>query len=368
MKWLVLVNHSIENDSICLWRNLKPKSWDGPQIVDFLLTGPLLTVVVIIGVIGGISCIITFAKSYKDLKIYIYLLALASWDLFYICTSFLLYNIPTLVYQEIIHFGPYAVGTPFVYYISTVARTGAIWTVLIIAVERYIALCYPFQFAEMNSDNRVGILFGSVTFCAFLYCLPRYFELNVLRCYELTTADYVPLLLKSELRSTFSYWLLYRVIGGCMFYSLVPFLALLLLTIRISYELRRSSYRAPIEPSTSPENSPLNGGKTSADRLNRWMHVAMIGKFLLCHSFPMILDVWELVQPSIAYERGWIKSWVFMSHSSFFLLTINGSCNLFIYYLTSAKFRADLKSALPILRKKSVMKDTTNHTVVTSFS
>lgn len=349
MKWLVLVNYSNETtDSFCLWRHLKPIPWNAPHVIDFLMTGPLLTVIIAFGLIGGVLCFLTFARSYKDMKIYTYLLALAAWDVFYITTSFLLYNLPTLMYQEIIHFGPYAIGTPFLYYISTVARTGAIWTVLVIAFERYVALCYPFKFEQMNSENRVWIFFASITCSAFLYCLPRYFELKVLYCYELTTDLRVPLLLKSELRSTFTYWLLYRVIGGCLFYSIVPFLALVILTIRISYELRRSSYRVPVEQSSTPEHSLLNGTgcKTSADRLNRWMHVAMISKFLLCHSFPMILDIWELVQPSIAFEKSWYKSWIFMSHSSLFLLTINGSCNVIIYYLTSTKFRADMKSAI----------------------
>uniref|UniRef100_A0A915JZI4 G-protein coupled receptors family 1 profile domain-containing protein n=1 Tax=Romanomermis culicivorax TaxID=13658 RepID=A0A915JZI4_ROMCU len=210
---------------------------------------------------------------------------------------------------------------------------------------------------------------------AFFYCLPRLFELNVIRCVELTTMERVPKRTVAPLRNSFEYWLLYRVIGGLLLYSLVPFLVIVVLTVKISYEIRKLPQWETRPPSMIEatrgdmttavgEKKPLNGslensrcsrtsvalaiGRSSSAasafperRLNQWMYVAMISKFLLCYSIPVVLDTWEMVDPDVNRSKSWAKAFFMMSGVSSFLVALNSSLNFFIYYSTSDRFRAD---------------------------
>lgn len=361
MRWLRFLNLSMENFTEynpCQWITVN-KTWSTPSIIDFMLTGPLLTVVICAGICGGFFCCLTFWRSSSRLRIYCYLLALAVWDLFYILTAFFLYNLRTLIYIEMTFFGSYTLAVPFLYYLCTVARTGSVWTVLIIALERYMALCHPFKFKTMDSQQRISVALTMVGFFSFLYSAFRYFEIRTDFCYELTSDEYVPTLTSTWLRSSYSYWLFYRVIGGSLFYSLVPFVTLFVLTIRITVEIKKSGQLVPLKmknganlninatAATSEENhhSFLRHSGTFKDKTNRWMHVAMITKFIICHTFPTILDIWELAQPAIATEKHW-RSWIFMSHTSILLVTLNSSLNFFIYFLTSARFRKDCRISI----------------------
>lgn len=83
------------------------------------------------------------------------------------------------------------------------------------------------------------------------------------------------------------------------------------------------------------------------------MHLSMIMKFLISHSFPMVLDILELHlsaeyalpqdYPAVAHSNRASFGWVLMSHISIFLLAINSSSNFIIYLLTSVQFRIDCK-------------------------
>lgn len=352
MKWLVPIN-STGNVSYCYWYELGPKTWSVLAIFDYILIGPLLSFVIFSGIFGNFFCILIFSRFFSKLKLYRHLLALALWDMFYIITSFFLYNLPTLMYNDILPSGPYVVTTPVLYYISTVARTSSIWTVLVIAFDRYLAICHPFRFIEVDSERRFTFLIVAIGICSFLYGLPRYFEVKIQYCHEVTTRLMVPHLSKTTMRTIFVYWLLYRVIGGLLFYSLIPFATLLFLTIRMSMEIKRMGQFVPVldrcNYTDTNENTTISTSTNSSlpcDKINHWMHLAMISKFLICHSFPAVLDVWELAQPSLATDLKWYKSYTFMSHSVMLLASLNSSCNFFIYYLTSLRFRKDFHACV----------------------
>uniref|UniRef100_A0A915K1W9 G-protein coupled receptors family 1 profile domain-containing protein n=1 Tax=Romanomermis culicivorax TaxID=13658 RepID=A0A915K1W9_ROMCU len=167
-----LLNRTEEH--FCQWVEV-PKLWNTFEIFDYLLTGPLLTLVLIVGLFGGYFCLATFWLGCKNLRIYIYLLVLAVWDVLYLLTAFYLYNLPVYIYQEIVHFGPLIIFQPYIYYLSAVARTGCIWSVLVIAVERYLALCHPFKFQSWSGtgshqQQRLTTIFCSMVLGMVISC------------------------------------------------------------------------------------------------------------------------------------------------------------------------------------------------------
>lgn len=249
-------NVTIENDDI----------WGGSAVLlaDYILTGPLLTCVVCFGVAGNIACSLIFSRRYKKFKIYLYLLVLAIWDLALIAGTLFVFGIPTLLYGKIVLYGQYAPLYPFVYFFCNVARNGSVWIVIVIAVERYFALCYPYQFEAFDTHRRSNILLMLVSFSAFLYGIPRFFELYVDQCWNPISESFVPEVLPTSLRLNRTYWLLYRIAGGFMFYSAGPFFVLIVLTIRISVEIRKGVPVTPRKSSNKDETHSFNSKSHSA--------------------------------------------------------------------------------------------------------
>lgn len=69
------------------------------------------------------------------------------------------------------------------------------------------------------------------------------------------------------------------------------------------------------------------------------MHVAVITKFLICHSLPTILDIYNLIDP--AFLR--TDTGMLVGHCSNLLVVLNSSCNFFVYVATSTHFKRDLR-------------------------
>lgn len=216
-------------------------------LMDFILTGPLLTGVISLGILGNITCSMIFYKRFKRFRIYLFLLVLAFWDLALVVGSLFVFSLPTLLYGTVVLYGQYAPVYPFAYFFCNVARNGSVWIVLVIAIERYFALCYPYQFETFNTQRRAYVLLLSVSVSAFIYGIPRFFELRIDQCWNPNLDAMVPEVQPTLLRLNRLYWLIYRVAGGFVFYSAGPFLVLIILTIRISIEIQRG---IPVTPRT----------------------------------------------------------------------------------------------------------------------
>lgn len=211
------------------------------QTIDFIITGPLMMSTIIIGLMTNIFCLIVFARRFRAVRIYFYLLVLAAWDCALEIGAFFMFALPTVLYGDIVLYGEYAPAFPFFYFLSNVARNGSVWIVVMVAFERYFALCYPYKFQIWNTERRVYTLLIVVSCLAFFYGVPRFFELGSAECKHPVSNLIMPLVTATDLRKNRLYWLIYRVAGGFIFYSVGPFILLTFLTIRISLEIGRNA-------------------------------------------------------------------------------------------------------------------------------
>lgn len=326
------------------------------QNIDYLLTGPLLFSVIIIGLTTNACCLFVFGRSFHAVRIHFYLLVLAMWDVSLEIGAFFMFALPTVLYGEVVLYGEYSQAFPFFYFLSNVARNGSVWIVVTVALERYFALCYPYKFQLWNTEKRVYILLSLVSCLAFIYGLPRFFELKLgEKCRHPDTSLSVPSLVATALRKNRPYWLIYRVAGGFIFYSIGPFLLLTFLTIRISMEIGRSQTRLRettrkngrresqlyrfIKRLRDDENG--NGEVGDKQNVNHWMHVAVITKFLIFHSAPTVLDIYVWLNSTSLSKAIHVAG-----HASNLMVVLNSSCNFFIYLRTSAHFKRDLSDCL----------------------
>jgi len=62
--------------------------------------------------------------------------------------------------------------------VTSICQTVTIWTVLLVTVDRYMAVCRPFD-TRMRTVDRATKLFVGVVVAAILYNIPRFFERKV---------------------------------------------------------------------------------------------------------------------------------------------------------------------------------------------
>lgn len=328
---------------------------------SYFLCGPLLSAIVFGGLVSNALCLLVFFSTILRPRIYLYLIALTIWDILLLISSFLLYSLPVLLYGGVYIFGPYVPAYPLFYTFSNVAHSGSIWTVVVLAVERYFALCRPLRYIMWNTEMRAKTLLSTVAGLAVLYHVPNIFEIVFLYCIESTTKEIVVVMVSSKLRENAVYKGLYKILGGMMFFSVGPLLVLSTLTVRVSIAVKKnftlqrklsfveSTKLAKKMSTASGDTGYKNGGvdpkqRRSEEREEKRMDLMLIVvmiKFCLCHTLPVVLDLCETVMNGEQFRVPFFETMVDISNV---LIVTNSSCNLIIYLIFGVKFRSSLKS------------------------
>lgn len=94
--------------------------------------------------------------------------------------------------------------------------------------DRYRTLCSPFSIRSTNI-NLVHRILLSVCVVALIFSLPRFFELYV-ETDPTTGVEYVS---QTNLVNSQLYMIGYRIFGGLMLYSLLPYAILFILSFRV---------------------------------------------------------------------------------------------------------------------------------------
>jgi len=85
--------------------------------------------------------------------------------------------------------GSYVVVYPFFYALSNAAHSAAIWTIVLLSLERYVAMCHPLRYLGCHARFTVRRLMLVLSALAVAYNLSRYFELRLLPCPLAATAS-----------------------------------------------------------------------------------------------------------------------------------------------------------------------------------
>ncbi|KRZ71549.1 FMRFamide receptor [Trichinella papuae] len=324
----------------------------GPaDYITQLVFGPILASFVFISVISNIVCIIVLHRSRQWPRLNTCLIALAAWEIVLMCASFFLYSFPVLLYHNSPVNGPYVTTYAYWYTAANMANQAAVWVVLVMAIDRYFAICHPLKHRRFGDTARGKILLLVSTF-AIIHATPRFFEVSVVYCSPVDNSTPVVTVVPSGLQQNYIYRMLYKVIGGMLLYSVGPFLVLSFIASQVSKHMSKYAItrRKLIQEESPGMQARLSVSSTSdkvRDQNRDQLLLIMIIKFLTCHSLPTALDVMETVVPAELFASVTISRLIDVSN---ILVMINAGCNVFIYIACSQNFRHQI--SLHLLRSR----------------
>lgn len=332
---------------------------------DYIFHGLAITFLVIFGLFGNILSLLVLSRPKRWKCINYYLVILAVWDTALLFSSFLLYACGTLIFGKLPVYGSYVKLYPYFYFFSNVASTGSVWVVVMLTVERYVAIANPLKHKTLTSSRfRAKTILTIVSLMAVAFNIPRIFDIENILCADLD-GNLLNAVKSTDLYSDFWFHIFYKVVCGILFLSLGPFLVLTTLTIHMFLKLRqatlarrllsnlslyrngdssngrRSGAKDYLKVSTS---SPVTTTATSrrCDKKQRtsleYMSLIVVLKFVVCYCLPTVLDLCELFM----YREDFSKLTILITLSNVFVV-FNSSCNFVIYCVFGKSFRYVMK-------------------------
>jgi len=216
---------------------------------------------------------------------------------------------------------------PYIWPLASIAQTVTIWVVVLVTVDRYIAICMPLR-SKIRTIPRAQAAVALVLVFAVLYNIPRFLEKTVL--YEMMCDGRHKIeLVSTDLRRNIWYFVVYRTICYFVFRAIGPLLLLIALNARLIRALRqmRRRHRYLTRRNQQRENVTLT-------------LVVVVSVFIACElpdvGLRIAVTLKELV-PSIELNHDTVRYRIMPVTNA--LLTLNSAANFFIYCLIGHKFR-----------------------------
>lgn len=197
---------------------------------------------------------------------YIFLIWLTFWDTAILLGALLLYSIPTVLTSA---YQFYATLFPLFYMFCNGALTASVWLTLAFMVDRYKKVTKPFHkmVIAQNSTNpmsetRIHLFMLLLSFLAMAFALPRFFEITV----DVDTEADGYSFMSTVLSESHMYNLVYRIIGGIVFYSALPYILMFVISARIWIALREAAKRrAKMTNTTTVSGNSKSSSTTESD-------------------------------------------------------------------------------------------------------
>lgn len=339
------------------------------EFLTFLVEGVILTIVSTFGLIGNILSIFVLIRvrhiqrSFSNL-----LLGLACFDALFLLTAILSFGLPNLFewYNDHVFLPIMALTFGLLH----TFRVGSVYVTLSVNFERFHAIVFPFK----HFTWKKYLLPASVLFTV-AYNLPKYFEMKIEYNAEAREAE----IITTDMRRHPLYMSLYIFWSKFILVELIPYFTILICNVFIICKITKSAkfrkkFHINDEPSVTlpnPAGSSAVSGLTAPQPLKFLSKVslqeshsqgssgprrtffskqkeehnlglvlfAMSTLFIICQSFKIIPDLYELIwcEPTKECQFNPFTSGVI--RFSHLLVCINSSANFLIYLLRGQKFR-----------------------------
>jgi hypothetical protein len=215
-------------------------------LFNFIAYGILLNLIGIFGIFGNIISLIILSRPQMKSSINYLLIGLARCDTALIITSILLFGLPSIYtatgYMFTYYHRVHPLIAPFLYPIAMILQTVSVYLTLMVALERFVAVCHPLRARSLCTCGRARFYMIVVIIFSVLYNITRFWEVALCQCIHNQFKTAVYKVYPSFLRKNPSYIKIYIHWMYLIFMYFIPFGFLTVLNTAIYRQVGISFY------------------------------------------------------------------------------------------------------------------------------
>lgn len=315
------------------------------------------------GVIGGINCCFGFIGNLLSLVAFqrdrrspttTLLQCLAASDFILLLSVFITDALSYICDYTSTCANPWLVW-PYIRYIwilTPMSHMCSIWFVVLIAFNRYWAVCRPHTMARVWHNKRTPFYVCTALFIVIVFNLPRFFEYKIQEVQEVVNNQTMSVLKENKtlFGQAFSYKVVYKVMLVNILLILLPIFFLVVMTTLILRALRKTKRKlkqGKKTPKAGNGAAALGKKRGNASSTTRGstseITVVLVMVVVVAIVCQTPLAVFHFVRYSVKYDCGDFV--YYLDNISKLLVNINSCINFVIYCLFSRKFRKLLCTA-----------------------
>lgn len=301
-------------------------SSDGRDIIHRIIVPIICT----FGIVGIIVTIVVLSRKNMCTTTNCYLVALASADLMFLI-------ILTTTLGEYLFkrndsaFYRYAIYVPFATIFMQIFLMSSIWLTVVLAMERYLAICRPFYVPHICSIFGARVIIVIIYISAFICRMPNFWEYKIMHAHDIY---YITL---TDFALSHHYQTVYHWIVDVVFTTILPFLFLLILNFRLIWEVRKST--AYIQRNLIVTVNKANLTAQKEELQITIMLISIVLVFFICQ-FPYVMYT-----AIVSTHKFQLVSSGFMMfrYVAMMMLSLKAALNFILYCWFSEKFWVTLK-------------------------
>lgn len=302
-------------------------------------------VVCVFGIAGIILTVVVLSRKTMRTSTNCYLIALSLADLFYLTLlALMLTNGSTT--SESANGGdiPHLLVMIYNTYASILMQVllmTSVWLTVILAVERYVAICRPFAAVRLCTVTKARLVIGTVFLAALGARLPNFWETRLVSHRDPATNTTVYYMESTDLCENELYTTVYAILVDALLVSVVPFVLLVVMNALLISQVRKSTRYLT-------RGSRGSAGCSVAQKEELQVTVMLISVvvvFFVCTAPYLCYTAVNSVN-SFGSSPG-IR---LLRYVTILLLTLKSAVNFIVYCWFSEKFWATLKAILRLNR------------------
>lgn len=307
----------------------------------------LLPIICLVGIVGIILTVIVLSHKNMSTSTNCYLISLAITDL-----CFLLFAGIKFVELSLSLKGTYlymTIGNYMHIFLDTFLLA-SVWLTVMLAVERYIAICHPMRAMSICTVKRARFIIAGIFLFSLVWRMPNFFRYKIITFKEQCLHEDVVYYQHTELGKNEMFRKVYAWVVNCFICAVFPFTVLLFLNGCLIREIHRSTnylrYHLAID-------SNVQTIITSEEVKITMMLISVIIVFFVCSAPYVILNAVKTIQIDQLFEHFHI-----LTNITNLLLALRSSFNFVLYCWFSEKFwntfkRTFCMSACKLVRTRS---------------
>ena len=311
--------------------------------IDVFVVGPMC----LAGLMGNTLAIIVMRIDNANKMVSFLLKALALADNAYLMSCLLLQTLKAI--SECTNWIPslkntYPYAEPYIWPFASITQTTAVWVVVLVTADRYLAICKPFDKAKYLSSQKTRIVIFLIPLLATIYNIPRFFEHYTTEMPDYCLERNRILTRATTLRKNRHYVIFYKTGAFFIFRMIIPLLTLTILNCKLMSTLKIAKLdRAKL---TNANHNNLNRARSRKDSFTLIL-VSVVSVFILCQTPDFLLRLIVSVR-RFQGTHSTLTSLPYSYANTFtnMLLTLNSSINCVIYCVTGKRFRHILRRVL----------------------